>query len=106
MIKKARNKMFFFDKFKIGQSLSRFFNCLIKSVLEAIGNVNNVDDFDLESRIEHISFIEVVLEVSATSQHDTGDIAFVVGNEGLNSHLADLSQVVVPFLLPETGKTH
>lgn len=105
MIKELGNKLFFLDKFKIGQGLRRLFNSLVQSVLKPVADINNVDHFALQPRVEHVSFVQIVLEIRTSGQHQTLNVAAIVSNETLNRHLADLTQVVVSFFLPQTSKT-
>ena len=79
---------------------------MVQPILKSIGDVDDVDDLGLQTGIEHVSFVEIVLEVSTTCQHNTRYNTFVVTNEGLHCNLTNFTQIVMPLLLPQTGETH
>ena len=105
MVKEIRNQLLLFDKFQVGQSLGRFLYSLVQPILKSIGNIDDIDNFSLQTRIEHVSFVEIVFEVSATCQHDTCHIASVISYEGLHCNLTDFTQIVMSLFLSQTSKT-
>ena len=106
MIEKIRNKSFFFHEFNIQKCLSRFFDGLIKSILESVRNVNNVNNFCLESRIEHIGSVKIVFEISTSGKYQTINVTSVISNESLGCDLTYFSEVIVPFLFSKTSESY
>ena len=78
---------------------------LVEAVLATVGDIDDLDDLGLKAVVEEIGLVEVVLEVGATGQDQTGAVALVVGDEVLHSQLGDLADIVVTLLLTQTGET-
>mmetsp|Transcript_67878 Transcript_67878/g.78925 ORF Transcript_67878/g.78925 Transcript_67878/m.78925 type:complete len:262 (-) Transcript_67878:92-877(-) len=68
-------------------------------------NIDNLHHDGLQSRVEQIGLEKRVLELGGTGEHKTRNIRPVVGDEVLRCRFGDLSKVVVPPLLANTGKT-
>lgn len=106
MIEKFWNQSLFLHEFNVEKSLTWFFYSLIKSILKSIRNIHNINNFGLESGIEHICLIQIVLEISATCKYKTRHITFVISNKSLNCHLTNFTQIVMTFLFSQTCKTN
>jgi hypothetical protein len=59
----------------------------------------------LQTVVEEVGLVEVVLEVGGTSENDTSHVDLVGGDEVLYSQFGDLADVVVALLFTETGET-
>lgn len=99
------NEFLLLNELDVAQGLGSKFDGLVKPVLSSVGNVNNLDDLGLQTLIEHVGLVQVVLEVGRTSQDQTRNVDLVVGKEVLSSQLGDLSNVVVTLFLTKTGET-
>lgn len=84
LLKVLSDKLLLLDELDVAESLGGELNSLVETVLASVGDINNLDNFDLKSAIEKIRLVQVVLEVGGTGQNDTGNVDFVVGNEVLN----------------------
>ena len=78
---------------------------LVEPVLATITDVDDFDDLGLQPLVQEVTLTELGLEIGRASKYQTGDVDFVVGDEVLDSQLADLANVVVTLLVSETGKT-
>ena len=106
MIKELWNQSFFLHEFHIQQSLSWLFNGLIESIFKPIRNIHHINDLALKSWVEHVSLIQIILEICTTSKHQTCNVTLVVGDECLGSNLTHLSEIIVTFLFSETSEYH
>lgn len=109
------------DKFDIGQRLGSEFNglhdiqrshsrrvlfsYLIKSILAAIADINNLDDLGRQPLIEHVTLTEFCFEVRASSKDQPRNIDFVIGDKMLNGMFSYLPDIVVPLLVSKTRET-
>jgi len=59
----------------------------------------------LQTRVEQIGLVQVVLEISGTGENQTSHVDLVVGDEVLDSDFRDLADVVVTLFLTKTGET-
>lgn len=78
---------------------------LVEAILTAIADINYLDDFRRQSLIEHVTLTQLRLEVSASGKHEASDVNLVIRDKVLNGQLGDLSHVVVPLLVTQTGET-
>lgn len=99
------DQLLLLDELDAAQGLSCQLDGLVETVLATVGNVDNLDDLGLQTLVEHIGLVQVVLEVGGTSQDETGDVDLVVGNVVLDSQFGDLTNVVVTLFLTKTGET-
>ena len=99
------NKLLLLNELDVAQGLTSQFNGLVETVLATVGNIDNLDNLGLQTTIEQVGLVKIVLEIGGTSQHQTGDVGLVVGNVVLNSQLGDLADVVVTLFLTETRET-
>ena len=99
------NKLLLLDELDVAQGLASQFNGLVETVLATVGNIDNLDNLGLQTTIEQVGLVKIVLEIGGTSQHQTGDVGLVVGDVVLNSQLGDLADVVVTLFLTETRET-
>ena len=59
----------------------------------------------MQTLIEQIGLVKVVLEISRTSKDDTSHIDLVGGDKVLHSQFSDLADVVVTLFVSQTGET-
>lgn len=105
LFKVLANELLLLDKLDVAERLSRQLNGLVEAVVTTVRNINNLDDLGLETGIEHVGAVEIVLEIGGTSQDKTSDVGLVVGDEVLHGQLSDLAHVVVTLLVTETRET-
>lgn len=105
LLKVLSDELLLLDELDIAECLCGELNSLVKTVLASVGNIDNLDNLDLKSAIKEIGLVQVVLEISGTSQNDTSNVDLVVGNKVLDCQLGDLTDVVVTLLLTKTGET-
>jgi hypothetical protein len=105
VVKVLVDKLLLLDELDVAEGLARQLDGLVEAVLASVGHIDDLDDLGLQTVVEEIGLIEVVLEVSGTSQNDAGDVDLVGGDEVLDGEFGDLADVVVTLLLTQTGET-
>ena len=105
LLKVLSDELLLLNELDVAESLGGQLNGLVETVLASVRDIDDLDNLDLETTIEEIRLIQVVLEVGGTGQNDTGNVDLVVGDEVLDRQLSDLADVVVTLLLTKTGKT-
>lgn len=99
------DKFLLLDEFDVAESLGGQLNGLVEAVLTTVGDVNDFDDLGLQTVVEHVGGIQIVLEIGGTSQDNAGDVDLIGSDEVLHRQFGDLSHIIVPLLLTETGET-
>jgi hypothetical protein len=105
VVKVLVDQLLLLDELDVAERLSSQLNGLVETVLASVGNIDDLDDLGLQTVVEQIGLVQVVLEVGGTSQDDTGNVDLVSGDKVLDSQFGDLADVVVTLLLSQTGKT-
>ena len=105
LVKVLVDELLLLDELDVAESLGGQLNSLVEAVLTTVGDIDNLDDLGLQTTIEQLGLVEVVLEVGATCQDETGAVALVVGDEVLHRQFGDLADVVVTLLLTQTRET-
>jgi hypothetical protein len=99
------DSLLFLHKLDVGQTLGSELDCLIEAVLHSVRDVDDLDDLCSQSRVKHVALVQVVLEIGGTGQDETGDIDLVVGDVVLHSQFGNFADIVVTFLISQTGET-
>lgn len=99
------DELLLLDELDVAEGLGRQLNSLVESVLASVRDIDDLDNLDLETTIEEVRLVQIVLEVGGTGQNDTSNVDLVVGDEVLDCQLGDLTDVVVTLLLTKTGET-
>jgi hypothetical protein len=99
------DELLLLDELDVVERLAGQVDGLVEAVLAAVGHIDNLDDLGLETVVEEVGLVQVVLEVGATGENDTSDVDLVGGDEVLDCQLGDLADVVVTLLLAQTGET-
>lgn len=99
------DQLLFLDELDVAKSLRGQLDSLVETVLSSVRDINHLDNLRSQTVVEHVGGVQVVLEVSGTSEDNTGHVDLVVGDEVLDSQLGDLANVVVTLLLSKTGET-
>lgn len=73
--------------------------------LTSVGDINDVDNFGNKSRVEHVTEVELRLEVGRTGKDDALNVNFVVGDEVLNRVLGNFSDVIVSSFHSQTRES-
>lgn len=105
MVKVGVDELLLLDELDVAERLARQLDSLVEAVLASVGHIDNLDDLGLQTVVEEVGLVQVVLEISGTSQNDTGYVDLVGGDEVLDCQFGDLADVVVAFLLSQTGET-
>lgn len=105
LIKVARNQLLLLHKLDIRQGISRQLNSLVKTVITSIGDIHDLHDGVLNTGIQHIGHVQLVLQLGTTSEDNTGTVHMLVLNEELDAQLSALADVVVTLLQTQTGET-
>ncbi len=99
------DELLLLDELDVAERLASQLNSLVEAVLASVRYVNDLDDLGLQTVVEEVGLVEVVLEVGGTSENDTSHVDLVGGDEVLYSQFGDLADVVVALLFTETGET-
>lgn len=99
------DKLLLLDELDVAEGLGGELDSLVETVLASVGDIDNLDNLDLQSAIKEIGLVQVVLEVRGTGQNDAGNVDLVVGDEVLNCQLGNLTDVVVTLFFTKTGET-
>ncbi len=99
------NELLLLDELDIAERLGRQLDGLVETVLATVRYIHDLDDLGLQTLVEHVGSVEVVLEVGGSGENDAGNVDLVGGDEVLNRQLGNLTDVVVPLFFSETGKT-
>ena len=105
MVKVLVDELLLLDELDVAESLTSQLNGLVEAVLASVGHVDHLDDLGLQTVVEQVGLVEVVLEVGGTGENDTGYVDLVGGDEVLDSQFGNLADVVVTLLLSQTGET-
>ena len=99
------DELLLLNELDIAQRFSSELDSLIEAILASIGYIDHLDYFCLQTVIEHVGLVQIVLEISRPSQDKPRDVHFVVSDVILHCQLCDFSDVVVPLLFTQTCKT-
>jgi hypothetical protein len=99
------DELLLLDELDVAERLARQLDGLVEAVLASVGHVDNLYDLGLQTVVEQVGLVQVVLEIGGTGEDDTGHVDLVGGDEVLDGQLGDLADVVVTLLLSQTGET-
>ena len=105
LIKVARNQLLLLHKLDVRQGIGRQLNSLVKTVITSIGDIHNLHNGILNTGIQHIGHVQLVLQLGTTSEDNTRTVHMLVLDEELDAQLSALADVVVTLLQTQTGET-
>ncbi|KAH4126672.1 hypothetical protein HBH47_045340 [Parastagonospora nodorum] len=105
VVKVLVDELLLLDELDVAERLPSQLDGLVETVLASVGHIHNLDDLGLQTVVEEVGLVQVVLEIGGTGQNDTGNVDLVGGDEVLDSQFGDLADVVVALLLSQTGET-
>lgn len=106
VIEEVRDNILLLNELDVGKRLLSEFDSLVKTILTAVRDVDELDNLRLKTRIEHLSLTQLVLKLTGTSEHETLYVDLITSNKRLRCDLADLSQVIMTLLDTETTETN
>ncbi len=78
---------------------------LIEAVLATVRNVDDLHDDSVETDVEEIALVQLLLELGRACQHEAGNIHLVRRDELLRSQLCHFANIVVPLLETKARET-
>ncbi len=105
LVKVLSNQLLLLDELDVAEGFGRQLDSLVETVITTVGHINDLDDFGLQTGIEHVGGVEIVLEIGGTGEDETSNVNLVVGDEVLDGDFGNLSDIVVTFLITQTRET-
>lgn len=99
------DELLLLDELDIAEGLTSQLYSLVETVLASIRYVDDLDDLGLQTVVEKIGLVEIVLEIGGTSENDASYVDLVGGDEVLYRQFSDLADVVVALFFTETSET-
>jgi hypothetical protein len=99
------DELLLLDELDIAEGLTSQLYSLVETVLASIRYVDDLDDLGLQTVVEKIGLVEIVLEIGGTSENNASYVDLVGGDEVLYRQFSDLTDVVVALFFTETSET-
>lgn len=101
----APHSLLLLNKLDIRERFRSQLDSLVESVFTSVRDIDDLDNLGLQSQIEKIRLIQIVLKVGRTGEDKALNVDLVVGDEMHNGVLGHLAHIVVALLGTETGET-
>ena len=105
MVEVLVDELLLLDELDIAEGLTSQLYSLVETVLASIRYVDDLDDLGLQTVVEKIGLVEIVLEIGGTSENNASYVDLVGGDEVLYRQFSDLTDVVVALFFTETSET-
>lgn len=104
-LEEAADNLLLVDELDGAQRVGGEFNGLVEAVLAAVADIHDLEHGGLQSGVEQVGLLQVVLEFGRTSQDKSLDIRAVIGDETGSGRLRDFTHVVVSSFRSDTSET-